>query len=103
MIEQLNNCPNCGGRLNEAGRCVFCGSKVYDFAVVNFSGRNRGGPSAPLYIRIQTEMGTLLAPVRSMSAELTMSRDCAPTLDLHCLVVGDTVLIENDEQGGNET
>lgn len=102
MIEQLDNCPNCGGRLNEAGRCVFCGSKVYDFAVVDFSGKNRGGPSAPLYIRIQNDNGVLLAPVRSISAELTMSLDCAPTLDLRCLVVGDVVLIENDEQGGTK-
>ena len=31
MIEALKNCPNCGGTINEAGRCEFCGSKVYDF------------------------------------------------------------------------
>lgn len=31
MIEALKNCPNCGGTVNEAGRCEFCGSKVYDF------------------------------------------------------------------------
>lgn len=29
-----------------------------------------------------------------------MSLDCAPTLDLHCLVVGDVVLIEGEK---NET
>lgn len=102
MIEQLNNCPNCGGRLNEAGRCVFCGSKVYDFAVVDFSGRNRGGPSAPLYIRIKTDNGVLLAPVRAMAAELTMSVDCCPTLDIHCRVEGEVAFIENDEQGGTK-
>ena len=29
-MEQLKNCPNCGGTLEDDGRCMFCGSKVYD-------------------------------------------------------------------------
>lgn len=39
MIERLTNCPNCGGTLNEAGRCEFCGSKVYDFLTIDFNSR----------------------------------------------------------------
>lgn len=29
-MEKLENCPNCGGILDDLGRCEFCGSKVYD-------------------------------------------------------------------------
>ena len=39
MINQLKNCPNCAGILNEAGRCTYCVSKVYDFLSINFSER----------------------------------------------------------------
>jgi len=31
-IEKVKNCPNCGGILNDSGCCLFCGSRVYDFA-----------------------------------------------------------------------
>lgn len=30
-MEKYNNCPNCGGTLDDTGRCQYCGSKVYDF------------------------------------------------------------------------
>lgn len=38
MIEKLKNCPNCAGILDEAGRCKYCGSKVYDFLTLDFGG-----------------------------------------------------------------
>ena len=34
MIE-LKNCPNCGGVLDDTGRCMYCKSKVYDLTDVN--------------------------------------------------------------------
>lgn len=61
MIEKLTNCPNCGGYLNEAGRCEFCGSKVYDFLSINFDYAHL--PSAKTYIRIKSNGKILLAPV----------------------------------------
>lgn len=61
MIEKLKNCPNCGGTLNEAGRCSFCGSKVYDFLSINFDHTYR--PSAKTYIRIRSNGKVILAPV----------------------------------------
>ena len=62
MIEKLTNCPQCAGILNEAGRCEFCGSKVYDFLNIDFSA-NRYRPSAKTYIRIKDSRGIILAPV----------------------------------------
>ena len=61
MIDKLTNGPNCGGALNEAGRCRFCGSKVYDFLTIDFNERNM--PSAKTYIRIKNNGKIVLAPV----------------------------------------
>lgn len=36
MIE-LKNCPNCGGILDDEGRCMYCKSKVYDLTDVNIN------------------------------------------------------------------
>ena len=29
-MKKLKNCPNCGGILDDDGRCLYCKSKVYD-------------------------------------------------------------------------
>lgn len=61
MIDKLTNCPNCGGYLNDSGRCEFCGSKVFDFLSIDFGSRNM--PSAKTYIRIKSNGKVYLAPV----------------------------------------
>lgn len=33
--EELKNCPNCGGVLDDTGRCMYCNSKVYDLTDIN--------------------------------------------------------------------
>ena len=35
MSKLLNNCPHCGGVLDDDGRCVYCKSKVYDLTDIN--------------------------------------------------------------------
>lgn len=40
MIE-LKNCPNCGGMLDDEGRCMYCKSKVYDLTGVNIDFNTR--------------------------------------------------------------
>ncbi len=57
LIEQLHNCPNCAGALQDNGRCRFCGSKVYDF--VNFDLDSH----ARTYIRIRYNGRVILCPV----------------------------------------
>lgn len=57
MIEPLKNCPNCGGTLEDSGRCRFCGSKIYDFVNVDFDHRT------PTYIRIRNNGKIITAPV----------------------------------------
>jgi hypothetical protein len=34
-MEKLKNCPNCGGVLDDTGRCMYCKSKVYDLTDIN--------------------------------------------------------------------
>ena len=31
LIQELHNCENCGGTVDEKGYCRFCGSRVYFF------------------------------------------------------------------------
>ena len=62
MIEKLTNCPQCGGILDEAGRCEFCGSKVYDFLTIDFNNREYG-VSAKTYIRVKYNGKVVISPV----------------------------------------
>lgn len=34
-MEILKNCPNCGGVLDDTGRCKYCQTKVYDLTDLN--------------------------------------------------------------------
>lgn len=34
-MEELKNCPNCGGILDDSGRCIYCKSKIYDLTDIN--------------------------------------------------------------------
>ncbi len=40
MIE-LKNCPNCGGILDDEGRCMYCKSKIYDLTGMKINMDNR--------------------------------------------------------------
>lgn len=113
MLEKLTNCPNCNGRLNEAGRCEFCGSKIYDFLTIDFNDRNM--PSAKTYVRLKANGKIVLAPVRVNYASYDSSSDCVnttaditgenryvcthcyPTMNINFVIIGDTVEVDSDE------
>ena len=113
MIERLTNCPSCGGTLNEAGRCEFCGSKVYDFLSINFD--HTYCPSAKTYIRIKSNGKIILAPVvikttridiRPSSAMLECAdfdgsryipAPCYPEINLDLMVIGDMIQIDKGD------
>ena len=114
MIEQLKNCPQCGGILNEAGRCEFCGSKVYDFLNIDFD--NPGYPSAKTYIRIKNNRKIYIAPIIVNNVSIKWGYDCDPILysdnriateltynqdlDVNFSVVGDMYVIDEDKLNG---
>lgn len=112
MIEKLTNCPNCGGYLNDSGRCEFCGSKVYDFLAIDFN--PKGMPSAKTYIRIKANGGTVIAPViiNTVSMEIPnnvlhcadISGECGyiqapayPIFNVEFVSVGKAITIESEE------
>lgn len=70
-MEKYNNCPNCGGTLDDTGRCQYCGSKVYDFCNVEI-GRKR------TYLRIKCGDKILTAQVVTPSLSIKQEMDCYP-------------------------
>ena len=77
MIEKLKNCPNCAGILDEAGRCKYCGSKVYDFLTIDFDPRKDSSvTNAKTYIRVRSGGKIMLMPILYfMGASITMRSD----------------------------
>lgn len=109
MIEKLTNCPNCGGYLNDSGRCEFCGSKIFDFLSIDFNARNM--PSAKTYIRVKANGKVMIAPViiGTMRMEMPIDtieysdiysgvdyirRPVYPTFNVDFQVVGDIIEID---------
>ena len=116
MIEKLTNCPQCGGILNEAGRCEFCGSKVYDFLTMDFGFSPEKVFKRPkTYIRIKDSRGIILAPVTVDFARVIIEHS-ADTLYMNNIpcqralekpdisieatfnVIGDIIRIDTDEE-----
>ncbi len=91
-MEKLENCPNCGGFLDNFGRCEFCGSKVYDLCDIDVVTRGMK------YIRIKTDCGIILAPVIVNTVGITCSQDSWPTMDIELVVCGDMTMqeVQND-------
>ena len=115
MIEKLKNCPNCGGTLNEAGRCSFCGSKVYDFLSINLDRTYH--PSAKTYIRIKSNGKVILAPIIVERVSITRENEdmayidtkgnikycpapCYLSFDVTFRAIGNAVQV--DENGGQD-
>lgn len=92
-MDKLQNCPNCGGFLDDLGRCEFCGSKVYDLCDIDVTSRGRGRT----YIRIKTDNRVILAPVMTNVVNITCSRDSFPTMDIEFMVCGDMTMREVEE------
>lgn len=83
MIEKLKNCPNCAGILDEAGRCKYCGSKVYDFLTLDFDPRSSSTPNAKTYIRVKSSGEIMLLPILYMgSASITIKPDIVYAEDM---------------------
>ena len=75
-MERLSNCPNCGGYLNDNGRCNFCGSKVYDFVAVDFDNHRN------TYIRIKSGGKVMVCPVVFHTADINIRTEPISTDDV---------------------
>ena len=108
-METLKNCPNCGGLLEDSGRCRYCGSKIYDFLSVDFDGNK------PTYVRIRTRDGKIATmPIIIHECSLTsspiyadfktdegvtlrMASDNDTTMSMEARVVGEIIYEESEE------
>lgn len=93
-FEPIKNCPQCGGILDDFGRCEFCGSKVYDFLCIDFGRNDSFLRSAKTYVRIKAGNKEVLAPVVVDTCDLTMQVETYPTLNCTFFVVGDFLMRE---------
>ena len=83
MIEKLKNCPNCAGILDEAGRCKYCGSKVYDFLTLDFDMGYGVATDAKTYIRVRSNGKIMLLPVLYFGgASITIKPDILYAVDM---------------------
>lgn len=95
MIERLKNCPNCGGFLDDFGRCEFCGSKVYDLCDIDVRYRSSKGRT---YLRILTDKQIILAPVITDTISITCEHDAWPVLDAEFVICGDVTIQEVQQE-----
>lgn len=90
MIERLDNCPNCGAILDDSGRCMFCGSMIYDFCNIDVSSVNRN----ITYARIKVDNKVIIAPIRTNCVNMDFSVDAMPTMNVEFIITGDTIIKE---------
>ena len=101
-MEKLENCPNCGGILNDFGKCQFCGSKVYDFCDIDLrttiskSGSASHIKRGKTYIRILTDNQVILAPIITSTAnvDISFSSDSWPLISVEFAVSGEITMQE---------
>ncbi len=110
-MARLHNCPNCGGYLNDQGRCEFCGSKVYDLCDIDLALDPTKSPKKT-YLRIKTDKGIWTVPVFADTMGVStptsyldstlgltptyVSCPAYPEIDLHFYAVGEGVF-ESEE------
>ena len=84
VVRKLNNCPNCGGIIDDGGRCKYCGSKVYDFCDIDISGGTR------TFIKMRINNGDILvAPVYVRTATITIEPDAVPSIGVDFTLAGE--------------
>lgn len=71
MIE-LKNCPNCGGVLDDTGRCMYCKSKVYDLTDINIDLNSRD----ILLMKLKVGGQEMIAKCYPTNVSVEMRPDC---------------------------
>lgn len=69
LPERLHNCPNCGGTLQDDGKCRFCGSVVYDFLGIDLDNHT------PTFIRMRHNGKIIHFKVLFTDFNITMSKE----------------------------
>lgn len=89
-MQTYKNCPNCGGTLDDTGRCKYCDSKVYDFCEIDLNS------SKKTYLRVKTQNQIITAEViASPSISMTYETERNPIIEAEFEVLKMTVESEN--------
>ena len=86
-MDELKNCPNCGGTLDDNGRCQYCGTKVYDFLIADFDNPK------PIWLRFKSHGNIHMVPARLISTETRMGYAERP---MEFEVVGPEEVLKNE-------
>jgi len=73
-MKQLKNCPNCGGVLDDDGRCMYCKSKVYDLTDINLDIHSRD----IVLVRIKDK--DYVWTMKAFPVSISMESTCSPTI-----------------------
>ena len=93
-MQTYKNCPNCGGTLDDTGRCKYCDSKIYDFCDIDLT------RSKKTYLRVRNQNQIITAQVvATPSISITCEMDqYYPTLEAEFTVL--EVTTESEENNG---
>lgn len=92
-MKVYKNCPNCGGTLDDAGRCKYCDSKVYDFCDIDLNNSNK-----KTYLRIKHQNQTMVAQVvANPEISITFETNSFPVIEAQFLVLKMNVESEDKE------
>lgn len=71
-MTELKNCPNCGGILDDTGRCMYCKSKVYDLTDINIDLNSRD----ILLMKLKVGGQEMIAKCYPTNVSVEMRPDC---------------------------
>jgi hypothetical protein len=80
-MKVYKNCPNCGGTLDNTGRCKYCDSKVYDFCDIDLNNNKK------TYLRVKHQNQTIIAQVVSSEISITNEIGSFPVIEAEFLVL----------------
>lgn len=89
-MKTYKNCPNCGGTLDDVGRCKYCDSKVYDFCDIDLT------RSKKTYLRVRTQGQIITAQViANPSISISCETDCYPVMTSEFVIL--KAIVEESE------
>ena len=77
-MKVLKNCPNCGGILDNEGRCMYCKSKIYDLTGIKIDMNTKD----IVLLRFEVEDKEIIYSVRPVTASIEHSISDWPRINI---------------------
>lgn len=98
-MEKLKNCPNCGGVLDDTGRCMYCKSKVYDLTDINIDMDSND----IILMKVKQGGKTMIMKVRPVTMSIKMEPLYNGFMDMdfnqHIISMGNDIAIDLELRG----